>query len=84
MVPINYKVNQAYQSPIKVWFQSVTRSVQCLLPYFSTLHLVQLISHTCIHFKFQFLKLRVNIFLLMLRKWLNWKFAYTQTILISN
>ena len=46
--------NQAYQSPMKVWFQSITRSVQCFLPYFYASHLVQLISHTSIHFKFHF------------------------------
>ena len=74
---LNQNGNHTYESLIKWWFQASIRTVQCFLPYFYVSHLPQLIFHTAIYFNFQFLKLHVNIFFLLLRKWLNWKFSYT-------
>jgi hypothetical protein len=79
---MNQNGNHTYKSLIERWFQVSIRTIQCFLLYFSISHLPQLISNTSIHFNFQFLKLRMNIFLLLLRKWLNRKFSYTS--LISN
>jgi hypothetical protein len=71
------KRNQGYERYIEQWFQSIIRLVQCFLPYFIESHLPQLISYIFVHFKVQISKPHVNIFLLMLCRWLHWKFVYT-------
>jgi hypothetical protein len=70
--------NYAYESIIERWFQAGTR----LDPFsfyfcFVKLQSQQLISHSYIYFRWSIAKFTVNIFLLLLRLWLHWKFDYT-------
>jgi hypothetical protein len=72
------KTNCAYKILIERWFQASTRLVPFSFSfYFVNLEFQQLISHVYTYFRFSFLKLKDNIFLLLLRAWLHWLFDYT-------
>jgi hypothetical protein len=73
----NEKVDHAYESCIEHWFQESTRLDQFCFLYFVKSHLQQLILHILVHFRFYFAKSNVDIFLLLLRVWLHWKFHFT-------
>jgi hypothetical protein len=70
--------NRAYESYIEQWFQVST----CLDKFRFYFYLVsfplqQQNSFILVNFYFSFEKLHMNIFLLLLREWLHWKFNYT-------
>jgi hypothetical protein len=70
--------NYAYESIIERWFQAGTRLDPFNFSfYFVKLQFQHLISHGYIYFRLSFAKFTVNIFLLLLRLWLHWKFDYT-------
>ena len=70
--------NYVYESIIERWFQEGTMLDQFSFSfYFVKLHFQHLISHDYIYFQLSFAKFTVNIFLLLLRLWLQWKFDYT-------
>jgi hypothetical protein len=72
------KTNYAYESLIERWFQASTRLVPLSFPfYFVNLELQQLISHAHTYSRLSIVKLKDNIFLLLLRAWLHWLFDYT-------
>ena len=73
----NEEVDHAYESCIEHWFQVSTRIDQfCFCFYFINLHFEQLNSHIIVHPGFHFSKLNVNLCLLLLRRWLHWKFHF--------
>ena len=74
---LNQNVNQDYESFIEQWFQASTRLDQCFCFYFVKSHIQQLILHILVYFHFSFANLKMNIVLLLLCEWLNWKYAYT-------
>jgi hypothetical protein len=51
------------------------RSIFCF--YFIKSQSQKLDSIILVYFHFKFAKLKMNIFLLLLREWLHWKFNYT-------
>jgi hypothetical protein len=70
--------NYAYESIIERWFQAGTRLDPFSFSfYFVNLQFRHLISHVYVYFRSSFAKLTLNIFLLLLRLWLHWKFDYT-------
>ena len=70
--------NYAYESIIERWFQADTRLDPFSFSfYFVSLQFRHLISHVYVYFRSSFAKLTLNIFLLLLRLWLHWKFDYT-------
>jgi hypothetical protein len=74
----NEEVDHAYERCIKHWFQASTRLDPFNFSfYFVNLQFQHLISHVYKYFRFSFAKFTVNIFLLLLRLWLHWKFDYT-------
>jgi hypothetical protein len=74
----NEEVDHAYESCIEHWFQAGTRLDPFNFSfYFVNLQFQHLISHVYIYFRLSFAKFTVNIFLLLLRLWLHWKFDYT-------
>ena len=76
---LNQEWNQEYHSSIEIWFKVVTRSHHSfILPsLFVSYYFPQLVSHTLICFKLHFPNMSVNKFIILLRMWLNWKYAYT-------
>ena len=75
---LNEDVNHAYESLIEHWFQVSTRIDKfCFCFYFINLHFEQLNSHIIVHSRFHFSKLKLNLCLLLLSRWLHWKFDYT-------
>ena len=71
--------NQCYYDSIETWFKTIIRSHKSfILPYlFISYHLHMLVSHTHEHFKVHFINVSVNMFIIMLRTWLHWKYAFT-------
>jgi hypothetical protein len=68
----------AYESLIERWFQASTRLDSFSFSfYFFNSQFQQLISHVHTYFRLSFVKLKDNIFLLLLRAWLHWLFDYT-------
>jgi hypothetical protein len=67
---------RAYESIIEQWFQVSTRLDKFYF-YLVSLSLQQQNSFIHVNFYLSFEKLHMNIFLLLLRAWLHWKFAYT-------
>jgi len=73
----NEEVDHAYEICIEHWFQVSTRIDQfCFFFYFINLHFEQLNSHIFVHSIFHFSKLNVNLCLLLLHRWLHWKFHF--------
>ena len=65
-------------SCIEQWIQVSTSLNQfCFLFYFINLHLQHLISHIFILLRFHFVKLDLNLCLVLLHRWLHWQFHYT-------
>jgi hypothetical protein len=72
------KTDCAYKSLIERWFQASTRLDPFSFSfYFVNLQFQQLISHIYVYFRLSFVKLKEDIFLLLLCAWLHWKFDYT-------
>jgi hypothetical protein len=69
------KEKRAYESIIEQWFQVSTRLDKFHF-YLVSLSLQQLYSFTFEYFHYLFEKSPLNIFLLLLRAWLHWKFDY--------
>ena len=70
--------NYAYENIIEQCFQAGTRLDPFSFSfYFVNLQFRHLISHVYVYFRLSFAKLALNIFLLLLRLWLHWKFDYT-------
>ena len=68
----------ANESCIKQWLQVSIRLDQfCFCFYFVNLYLQYLISHIFEYIKLYFVKSYVNILLLLLHVWFQWKFHYT-------
>jgi predicted methyltransferase len=65
----------AYESIIEQWFQVSTRLDKFY--FLVSLSLQQQNSFIHVNFYLSFEKLHMNIFLLLLRAWLHWKFDYT-------
>ena len=78
--------NQEYHNPIERWFQTIIRSHRSfILPYFFvSSYLQQLVSYTLVFFKVYFSNLSVNVFLILLRMWLHWKYVYKAIFLFPN
>ena len=75
---LNEDVNHEYESLIEHWFQVSTRIDKfCFYFYFINLHFEQLNSHIIVHSIFYFSKLKLNLCLLLLSRWLHWIFDYT-------
>jgi hypothetical protein len=67
-----------YESLIKRWFQVSTRlDTFSFSFYFLNLRFQQLILHAHTYSRLSIVKLKDNIFLLLLRAWLHWLFDYT-------
>ena len=74
----NEEVDHAYERCIEHWFQAGTRLDPFNFSfYFVNLQFQHSILHIYKHFLLSFTKFIVNIFLLLLRLWLHWKFDYT-------
>ena len=70
--------HHANKSYIEHRFQVSIRLDQfCFCFCYVNLHLQSLISHTFEYIRFCFIKLYVNILLLLLNVWFHWKFHYT-------
>ena len=70
--------DQANESCIEQWFQvSIRLDLFFFSFYFVNLHLQYLILHTFEYIRFHFVKSYVNILLLLLYVWFQWKFHYT-------
>ena len=75
------ETNYAYESLIEQWFQADTRLKSFSFSFsFDNLEFQQfsnylLYIHVCS--RLSFVKLEKNIFILLLREWLHWKFDYT-------
>ena len=67
-----------YESLIERWFQVSTRlDTFSFCFYFLNSQFQQLISHVHTYFRLSIVKLKDNIFLLLLRAWIHWLFDYT-------
>ena len=67
--------HHANESCIKHWFQvSIKLDQFCFCCV--NLHLQSLVSHTFEYIRFHFIKSYVNILLLLLDRWLHWKFHF--------
>ena len=71
--------NQVYSDPVETWFKTIIRSHKSfVLSYlFISYHLHLLVSHTHEHFKVHFINMSVNMFMILLRRWLHWKHSFT-------
>ena len=68
---------QANESCIKQWFQVSIRLDQlCFRFYFINSHFQHLIFHIIVYSRFSFSKLNDNLGLLLLHRWLHWKFHF--------
>ena len=75
---LNEEEYHAYKSCIEHWFQVGTHLDKfCFYFYLVSLPLQQQNSFILVNFYLSFEKLHMNIFLLLLRAWLHWKFDYT-------
>jgi len=76
---LNQSGNHAYESLIERWFQWFQTSTRldrfCF--YFIRSYSQKLDSIILVYFHFKIEKLKMNIFLLLLREWLHWKSNYT-------
>jgi hypothetical protein len=75
------ETNYAYESLIERWFQAGTRLESFSFSfYFDNLEFQQFSDYHLyiyVYFRLSFVKLKENIFVLLLREWLHWKFDYT-------
>jgi len=70
--------NYSYESIIELSFQACTRLDSLIFSfYFVDLQFQQSISHIYVYFRLSFVKLKEDIFLLLLCLCLHWKFDYT-------
>ena len=75
----NEEVDHAYESRIEHWFQVSTKVNEfCFCFYFIESHLQELEFISCIfvNVRFHFSKSNVNLCLLLLSRWLHWKFHF--------
>ena len=74
---LNEDVNHAYESLIEHYFQVSTSLIQSFHLFFiKSLSLHRLILHISIHSRFHISRLNVNFCLLLLHRWLHWKFHF--------
>jgi hypothetical protein len=75
------ETNYAYESPIEQWFQAGTRLKSFSFSFsFDNLEFQQFSDYLLYIYgysRLSFMKLEKNIFILLLREWLHWKFDYT-------
>jgi hypothetical protein len=75
------ETNYAYESLIEQWFQAGTRLESFSFSfYFDNLEFQQFsdyLLYIYVYSRLSFVKLEENIFILLLREWLHWKFDYT-------
>ena len=68
---------QSIKSCIKQWFQvSIRLDRLCFHFYFINSYFQHLIFYIIVYSRFSFLKLKDNLGLLLLDRWLNWKFHF--------
>ena len=73
----NHEEYQANKSCIEQWFQvSIRLDRFCFCSYFINSHFQLLIFHIIVYSRFSFSKLKVNLRLLLLDRWLHWKFHF--------
>ena len=70
--PEEYPANR---SCIERWIQ-VSTSLNQFCFFFFNLYFLHLVSHVFIHLRFHFVKLDLNFYLLLLDRWLHWKFHF--------
>ena len=74
---LNEEVDHVYESRIEHWFQvSTTVDEFCFCFHFIKSQL-EFISYIFVNARFHFSKSNVNLCLLLLSRWLHWKFDYT-------
>jgi hypothetical protein len=75
------ETNYAYESLIEQWFQAGTRLEPFSFSfYFDNLEFQQFsdyLLYIYVYSRLSFVKLEENIFVLLLREWIHWKFDYT-------
>jgi len=75
------ETNYTYKSLIEQWFQAGTRLESFSFSfYFDNLEFQQFSNYLLyiyVYSRLSFVKLEKNIFILLLREWLHWKFDYT-------
>ena len=75
------ETNYAYESLIEQWFQAGTRLKSFSFSFsFDNLEFQQFFDYLLYIYgysRLSFMKLEKNIFILLLREWLHWKFDYT-------
>jgi hypothetical protein len=75
------ETNYAYESLIEQWFQAGTRLKSFSFSFsFDNLEFQQFsdyLLYIYVYSRLSFVKLEKNIFILLLREWLHWKFDYT-------
>ena len=73
----NHEEYHANESCIEQWFQVNIRLDQfCFHLYFINSHFQHLIFHIMAYSRFSFSKLNLNLCLLLLDRWLHWKFHF--------